>query len=347
MPSVLRKRFENDGRPTVRLSSSQQQAIKEFKSRAAPKVRTETCMICGGKDFDCLAQKDRYGLPLDVVICRTCGYVFANPYYCEAFLPEFYEHWSPRIYRNYTGQDEEELHQKFRQNHRKGKLIYDFISLNWREIHDKTVVEIGVGAGGILSYFREQGNQVYGTDFANAYLEYGKTMGLTLFEGGIEQISSHGIRPHLIIYADVLEHIPAAKDELEKVYSLLPENGCIFIKLPSIKNLEPYRRNFLRQLQNAHIHYFSLRTLNNLMTQCGFKLVKGNESIMAIFKKGRPVQSYESDYSEVMRYLTAMESSRLSLRYRLRIIYKMLRRLLSPLKYSFSLRRHGDEVKIE
>ena len=68
--------------------------------------------------------------------------------------------------------------------------------------------------------------------------------------------------------------------------------------------------DFLRYLQNAHIYYFSLKTLKNLMYVNGFDFVTGHEGIMAIFKKRKLIDSkltFENDFSDMQKALIKHE----------------------------------------
>jgi 2-polyprenyl-3-methyl-5-hydroxy-6-metoxy-1,4-benzoquinol methylase len=327
---TISKRYLNDGKPTLVLNSAQAQAVVIFKSQNYPLVKSKVCPICNKSEFECLSEKDRYGIPLNVVICSECGFVFANPYYEKKALKDFYQQHSPRIYRGYDDKNVNFLlSKKYEQNYRKGKKIFDFISSNWKKVNGMLVAEVGVGAGGILGYFRDNNNQVIGTDFETPYLKHGSEQKLNLLEGGIEKLLSRNVLADVVIYSDVLEHVPDLTTELSNIRSILKDDGCLFVGLPSVKNLEPYQMDFLRQIQNAHVHYFSLKTLTNLMKKNGFELVAGNERIMALFQKGDQINyesEQDSDYVTIINYIRRCEKVQKS------VLHKVKRRLFNMSK---------------
>jgi 2-polyprenyl-3-methyl-5-hydroxy-6-metoxy-1,4-benzoquinol methylase len=263
---TISKRYYNDGKSILKLNEVQAEAVQVFKNKYQALNKIDNCQICSSSEFQCLSEKDRYGIPLKIVICNGCGFIFANPYYDEKVLKDFYEQYSIKIYRNYDNKNAEyNLLNKYNENYIKGKKIYDYLCLNWKMVNDMFIAEVGVGAGGILGYFKDKKNQVIGTDYDTPYLKYGYDQEINLIKGGVDELVSKNVLADVVIYSDVLEHIPDLKNELKKVRSILKDDGCLYIGLPSAKNLEPYNNDFLRQLQNAHAHYFSLKSLKNIM----------------------------------------------------------------------------------
>jgi len=168
------------------------------------------------------------------------------------------------------------------------------------------ILEIGCGAGGILKYFKEKGFYVEGIDLGQEYIEYGKSKGLNLHCGDINL----QYKPDIIIYNHVLEHITDINQHLEYLYNFIDKNTYIFISVPGIK--KAMLRNdfdFLLFLQNAHIYYFSLATLKNLMEKNNFKLIKGNEAIMSLFKPKDKNNKFilKNDYENIMKNLKISE----------------------------------------
>ena len=91
------------------------------------------------------------------------------------------------------------------------------------------MLEVGTGAGGILQYFKEKGNKVYGCDLGSEYIDFGKKRyGLNLFNGTIDSIN---VNWHfdIVIYSHVLEHIPNPISELNKLKSFIDKNSYIYI----------------------------------------------------------------------------------------------------------------------
>lgn len=308
---MLSKRYEFGGKPAIKLNSIQKRGIAEFAKKKYTLISRKYCPICAKKDFEELSGRDRYGLAHKVVICTHCGLAFADPYFDKSSLLKFYA----EDYRGiYSGHDStKKIAEDYAKQMKKGRKIYNFIEENYKKVTGKRVVEIGTGAGGVLRHFQENRNDVMGVDFGEEYLNFGKRRGLELYCGGTEELVKKGVMADALLYADALEHIPYIETELSSAKKILKDDGFLFVGLPSIKNLAPYRGNFLRQLQNAHAYYFSLQTLHNMMAKNGFSPIYGDESIYALYKKSPSPAPFVfvNDYSAIKRSLAESEKSKL------------------------------------
>ena len=75
------------------------------------------------------------------------------------------------------------------------------------EIVNALIVEIGCGAGGILQYFKDNGNEVYGVDLDSEYIEFGRVnYNLNIETGTIDNVIN---RWYVSRYCNLLTHIGA------------------------------------------------------------------------------------------------------------------------------------------
>ena len=218
-------------------------------------------------------------------------------------------------------------------NYLKTKLNSDLINLK--------IFEVGTGAGGILQYFREKNNKVFGIDLGVEYINFGKNKyNLDLKIGTITDIKMLWI-PDIIIYSHVLEHILNPVKELITLKSLIDENSYLYIELPGVRDFpRSYEMDFLKSLQNAHIYYFTLTTLRNIFKKAGYDFVCGDESIYSVFKpslaKMNVSYTFENDYDETISFLKKMELFRfLPIPHNIK---RVIKRLLKNLKlYNFAI----------
>jgi 2-polyprenyl-3-methyl-5-hydroxy-6-metoxy-1,4-benzoquinol methylase len=310
---VLVKRFEYSNKPELNLNPVQQQTkqkvIEKINNKQYVFEGVKQCVICKKEDFIVLAEKDRYGFKLNTVICDNCGLVFTNPRFNEESYNKFYEEDYRDLYVGKPGR----FDILFDSQYKHGKEIHEFITSHF-PLPSCSVVEVGVGAGGILGYFKDKGFKVWGVDFDEDHLEYGREKGLDLFFGSIDQLVKRKTKADLVIYSHVFEHILDLKKELGKIREILNKNGYVYIEVPGIKNLDRnYELDFLKYIQNAHVYNFSLTSLTNILKQAGFELVCGNEEVKAVFKLGgRDLgeNNYVKDYKEVISYLLNLERKR-------------------------------------
>lgn len=303
---MLSKRYENDGNAFLKLNELQ----SEMKNKIDNKVRCGIydfenidCPICGNsKDYTKISQKDRYGLHYPVVCCKKCGLVVTNPRMTQKSYDQFYTDEYRKLY-NGTDKPTDKF---FQDQYRKGKKIYKFLP----NLPESTyILEVGCGAGGILYYLKEKGFKVKGIDIGEEYIQYGIKKGLDLEACKLQNLKLD-IKPDLIIYSHVFEHILDVKNELTFIKQNLHENGMLYIEVPGLKNVHNSYMDFMIYLQNAHTYHFTLETLNNLVHIHGFELSKGNQFVRSLFKRSTHTSSFESQYESTMEYLQNLESGK-------------------------------------
>ena len=83
---LLSNRFINDNKPCI----AQSREVRLITNKVAAMIRDkgsliritqEQCPFCNGDKVTVIAQKDRYGLPMDTQICETCELVFSSKYF--------------------------------------------------------------------------------------------------------------------------------------------------------------------------------------------------------------------------------------------------------------------------
>jgi 2-polyprenyl-3-methyl-5-hydroxy-6-metoxy-1,4-benzoquinol methylase len=318
----LGPRFRYDGQPSRRLNpvqlAAKQQVDHKVSSQYYAFVATP-CPVCSNTSFETLAEKDRYGLRLHVVICTTCGLVQSNPRMTQAAYTEFYN----VEYRQLYGGSSEPTEGFFRRQYESGRRIHAFLkNHNLLPTPRGYILDVGCGAGGTTAYFQDQGYRVVGVDIGEEYLMYGVKQGLDLRQGTIHDLLVPS-RPDLVLYADVLEHILEPASELVALHRLSP--GSVYIGMPSIKilsHLNKYRMDFLQLLQNAHVWHFTLRSLTNLMAVNRFQLIVGTEMIQSVFQPVDVTKQWVTDYEAILKYLQQLE--------RLRLLYPFRRLIMEP-----------------
>jgi len=255
-----------------------------------------TCAICHAMDFDQIANVDRYGFRYKPGICKNCGNVQQIEYYKPEILNKFYTDYYSSIYRS-----EMKLEQTYERQQRKGKEILKYCE----DVvpSEGKVLDIGCSAGGVLSIFKDAGYQAVGCDYDEAYLDFGRAKGLDLCSGGVDQIPACSSYD-LIILRHVLEHITNPADYLKQIKNLLSPQGKIYIEVPSIENVcdGGYNYNLNTYFQNAHFIHFTQKTMKNLMSLTGFKMVKINRYIKVIVKSSNDDLSNTIDHDDGYDY---------------------------------------------
>jgi len=338
---MLSRRFKNDGRAILHLNELQKNTKKQIEEKIRKGVYSfeeVPCYFCGKEDFETLSEKDRYGLYHSVVICRNCGLIQQNPQMTQESCNQFYEVEYRKLYGG--GISTEEF---FRNQHRRGAEIYNYLKTNLNtNLINLKIFEVGTGAGGFLQYFREKNNEAFGIDLGPEYINFGKNKyNLNLKIGTIANVKMPWI-PDIVIYSHVLEHILNPIEEFIALKPLMSKDSYLYIELPGVRTFHKnYEMNFLKCLQNAHVYYFTLTTLKNLLRKADYDFVCGDEFIHSIFKPSSKVHTdykFVNDYEETISFLKKMERLRyLPIPINIKIFIKKILRKIHLYKFAVNL----------
>lgn len=126
------------------------------------------------------------------------------------------------------------------------------------------MLECGAGGGWNLLPFVKQGLFVKGYDFSRELIKLGNRKGINLVHGSISDIKG---KYDVIIANHVIEHLTNFLSDIKKLKSHLNDDGIMYIGVPDIQKFG------MGHLQNAHIYYFTLKTLRYYMGKCGLKMM--------------------------------------------------------------------------
>ncbi len=197
---------------------------------------------------------------LDLVACGDCGHV-----YNRGFEPER-TRYAPG-YENALG---------FSPRHRSemdtisDRLIGDY------GLHDKSVLEIGCGAGDFLSMICCKGpNRGIGYDPTQQTREQSAGRGMMTVRG--EVFRGTAANPVDFVCArHVLEHLPDVADTLEMARACLKSTGRGYFQVPNGQAI--FRRLSIWDLTYEHVSYFSATSLQRALWATGFAVLRLTES---------------------------------------------------------------------
>lgn len=273
------KRLDSQPKPALPLTDVQAEGVSRVLRHLEDDRYSETpnSCICGSNDDILIAERDRYGIPIETVLCRGCGLLRSDPYLTPQSIIRFYQEDYRSIYTSVDG-----TKGLFANEYLKGSLIHGWLIKHSAAI-PPLVFEIGCGAGGILQYFQGIGSSVAGCDYGEDGCAFGRASGLRLETGGSDKLAKYG-RADLLILCHVLEHWRDLLNELKRLHNLLRENGLVYIELPGIFDIRRTYRDIALFLQNAHVWHFCLVTLDYVMSLAGFERLAGNERIQSLYR---------------------------------------------------------------
>jgi O-antigen biosynthesis protein len=164
---------------------------------------------------------------------------------------------------------------------------------------NSTVLEVGCAHGRMTKYLKETLNcsvDIIEIDEAagNVAKQWAARAWLGPQQGNVEGdlfdiglFADGSICYDYIIFADVLEHLVHPEKVLSKSKDFLAEEGSVWISIPNIayngviidlmNDQFTYRETGL--LDNTHLRFFTMNSLDRMVKKCGFKIVNEHNLI--------------------------------------------------------------------
>lgn len=271
--------------PIRELTEDRKESINKLKHKINSKeviFKERECPICNSKRTIKMFSNDRFGLPINLGMCRRCGLVYENPVFDDKSLMDFY---SSNEYRSiYGGIEDIIMKERYQYD---SSRIFDINNYSAKEsffkfienskIKYKSVMEVGAGGGWNARPFIEKGYIYSGIEPTKYLVNEANRRGLNITNGFLRDVNR---KYDLIIMRHVLEHL---KNPVEDLKYLANFTSILAIEIPGFINNIP-------SLQNAHLFYFSLNTLTKTCSLAGFeikeyKVFRKNGFIMALLEK--------------------------------------------------------------
>lgn len=314
---LLGPRYGFTGKAQYGLDAPQAEAlvaVKDKLERGFYRVEHTPCALCGGADLLPLASQDRYGLRLRVVVCRTCGLVQVSPRMSQGAYWDFYSNHYRCLYRNTAGDASQEG--VFQDELVRGRLVVEFLrrqGVLGTLPRNGLVVEYGCGSGGLLKAFAEEGFECLGADVDRDCVDFGvRNHGLDLRRATMESFSPDR-EPALVLCSHILEHMLDPVGFLSRVGRAMGSASLLYIEVPGVRWLHRTNLDFLATLQNAHVFYFTLRSLSCIAGRSGFVRLHGDERIRSVWRRSRSGELAETvpdSARRLLRYLKCVEVCR-------------------------------------
>jgi SAM-dependent methyltransferase len=139
------------------------------------------------------------------------------------------------------------------------------------------IMDIGCGNGERLAYFRQRnpGIKLFGVEQDPNACGIARQRGIKTYQGMFENmdISEDGF--DIVLCNHLIEHTPHPNVLLEKIFSLLGENGCLVLETPNVDAIDYYlfRRHYWGGYHfPRHLILFDDRTLTMMLARNGFRV---------------------------------------------------------------------------
>ena len=157
--------------------------------------------------------------------------------------------------------------------------------------HDSLILDAGCGSGGLIKQIHGlKYSHIYGVDASRSGIELAKTINNEIKN----QIEVHDIynknlptqfpqkNYDLIVSLEVIEHLYSPKKYLENINLWLKKGGLLVLSTPyhgywknlAIAILNKFDSHTNPLFEGGHIKFFSFKTLNKIIEENGFKLIR-------------------------------------------------------------------------
>lgn len=238
------------------------------------------CNLCGADDyvvrFPATMQSEEqievdafsctnpgYGHHAQIVQCQQCGYVYANP------------RWSGEdILEAYTAVTDETYVQE-----RAGRELTFQKHLRAMEkrvgaANGRSLLDVGAYIGVFVETAVQAGWQACGVEPSEWASSVAQRQGLTIIHGTQDAPELAGKQFDVVTMWDVIEHVADPSGEIGKAYNLLKPGGWLVVHTMDIDSLMArLMKTRWPWLMDMHIHYFSQKTLGQMLEKNGFEVV--------------------------------------------------------------------------
>jgi 2-polyprenyl-3-methyl-5-hydroxy-6-metoxy-1,4-benzoquinol methylase len=267
-------------------------------------LETVPCALCGSDRHDVYFSRakelyngfDEY---FDVVRCRECGFVFTNPRPTAAtigcFYPDSAQYYQPKTSRVTAGNwsrkkwkkalQQSVLARRFGYELRRLPSLVDFLpGLIWRNklrlahvphfVPNGRLLDIGCAWGGYLWRMQELGWEVYGIELNATAARFAREeLGLAnVRSGSFADLDFPDGSFDVVHMSMVLEHLYDPVEALQRINTLLRNDGQFILSVPDISGFEArlFKDKCYTLQVPQHLSHFTPATVTRFLCQAGF-----------------------------------------------------------------------------
>jgi 2-polyprenyl-3-methyl-5-hydroxy-6-metoxy-1,4-benzoquinol methylase len=156
----------------------------------------------------------------------------------------------------------------------------------WNKRKGLDVLDVGCGIATTSQYIERMGNRVVGID-ANSDAVVGARQRISrVLQHDVQEVDAitrelGGLRFDVIIFADMLEHLPWPGSVLQQYLPLLKEGGSVFVSLPnfglwSVRFAHLFGRFEYQEtgvLDRTHLRFFTRSSAARMLEESGLRIV--------------------------------------------------------------------------
>jgi 2-polyprenyl-3-methyl-5-hydroxy-6-metoxy-1,4-benzoquinol methylase len=198
---------------------------------------------------------------LQLVRCRRCRMIYANPVPAEFASGEYYDRAGGDYYLSPAKLESDYAAVRFERE----------LRLFRRHCQGGAVLDVGCSSGAFLFQLNQRfpgRYQVLGTDVSGPPLDYAESHGVAVMRGSFLEQDFGGRQFDAVTFWAVLEHLAEPQEFLVKAASVLKPSGLCFVLVPNMESLAGRLLGArYRYVYPQHLNYFTTVTLRKLVEE--------------------------------------------------------------------------------
>ncbi|MBI1976643.1 MAG: class I SAM-dependent methyltransferase [Candidatus Omnitrophica bacterium] len=278
----------------------------------AQKLVTVNCRLCGGGDlfflFDSYDRDIGKQEKFQLVQCRLCKLVFLNP---RPVFEMFHRYYDAERYYPYQmapqapSAGQIAVKEKPKSGLKKaacdpanpiGYFYLSYLAQTKGDFHrikkvvpsQTRLLDIGCGAGQFLLSALRYGWRVQGVEMMEQACRKAKELGLSVFQGTLQQARFPDKSFDLVRLSHVFEHLPDPGASLVEIRRVLSDGGKVLITVPNFGGViaRIFGKSWWCVDSPRHLYLYTPKTLRRIAEKAGFKIIfqrtaTGNDGILA------------------------------------------------------------------
>jgi len=247
------------------------------------------CPICSSDKTEVKFIKNKY----QILQCLNCNHLFTNFKPTAIEIENIYS--DDYFFNGGAGYDDYTLEKEMLI--KRGEYYANKMN---KYMSPGKALDIGAAAGFLLKGFENKGWEVKGIEPNNSMVDYGnKVLGVNIERGTIETAELNS-EFDLVILIQVMAHIYGLNKALNTIANSLQSNGHLLIETWNKDSFTAkiFGQNWHEFSPPSTLNYFSKKTLDKLLLQHGFSLIK----------RGIPKKSIHSKHAKSLIKYKLVES---------------------------------------
>jgi SAM-dependent methyltransferase len=224
------------------------------------------CPACGTSGARLIGSKGDYR----VLTCKSCACIFVHPEPSPLELENFYHEYS---YANHSESP---------------RFIIDRIRTIISRFEpfrqSGNLLDVGCGAGDILSVATNQGWNAFGLESSGAAVTLARSKGLSVEEGDFLSLPlPSGF--DVIVMSELIEHLTDPASFLRRAFEILRPGGLLYVTTPNGRSLSRWIMGLDWSVISPpeHIQLFNVSCLFKSLRRCGYRGIKVETSGLNVY----------------------------------------------------------------